>query len=138
MKETKFRAWNINENIMHDIAYPAWNGLIEVWKDNIPQSEIQYLSMYGPEDQGVLMQYTGLKDKNGVEIYEGDIVTNTTYVRLHSKGLLNPELEKYCKPPDFLVVIHDIRLLPFKELQKVDDIKVVGNIYENPELLKED
>jgi uncharacterized phage protein (TIGR01671 family) len=70
----------------------------------------------------VLMQYTGLKDKNGVEIYEGDIVRfldidgvdSVTEVEFREGGF-------YPFAPDF---IHWC------------NVEVIGNIYENPELLE--
>lgn len=86
-----------------------------------------------------LMQYTGLKDKNGVEIYEGDIIKakhddgryDTGEVVYGSKGafcLYLPEVATGIKKP-LLNYIHGIMLAEH-------DFEVIGNIYENPELLK--
>jgi len=66
MREIKFRAWLKNET-GHSYMY-KWNN--EFFSDMSP------VTGYGSEldDDILLMQYTGLKDKNGVEIYEGDIL----------------------------------------------------------------
>lgn len=73
MREIKFRSWNVEQKIMHSIAMPSWNGTHEVWMGNVPQGVTTWLTN-GPEMEGILMQYTGLKDKNGKEIYEGDYI----------------------------------------------------------------
>lgn len=73
-RNIKFKAWNIEQQIMHDIAFPSWNGSIEVWENNKPQSAIQRLSMHGEEDEGILLEFSGIKDKKGVGIYEGDVI----------------------------------------------------------------
>jgi len=72
--KNNYRAWNVEECIMHDVAFPAWNGATEVWQDNKPQTKVQYLSQHGPEDQGILMQKTAVADMKGIEITEGDVV----------------------------------------------------------------
>lgn len=68
------RCWNVEEKIMHDVAFPSWNGIIEVWKNNIPQSEIQYLSINGPEEHGILEHFTNFIDNKKNDVFEGDTV----------------------------------------------------------------
>jgi hypothetical protein len=54
--EARFRAFDIENNIMHDIAFPTWNGMVQVWENNKPQSKIKHLSIGGPEEQCRLEQ----------------------------------------------------------------------------------
>ena len=64
---------------------------------------------FGLNEKGILMQFTGLLDKNGKEIYEGDI-TNV--------GIVEWDHGQFTE-----------------RLYAPDDIEVIGNIYSNPELL---
>lgn len=81
------------------------------------------------EDNGfILMQYTGLKDRNGTEIYEGDII-DAVY-------LDSPEVVEF-KVNDGGPEYRDWlgwTVSPHTDSTKV---KVIGNIYENPDLLTE-
>ena len=91
-----------------------------------------------PESVG---QYTGLKDKNGKEIYEGDIVNFNDFDSLRTGGytednILNGEVK-------FLyggwIVDTEIGQYELHNVRENDEeVEVIGNIYENPELLKEE
>lgn len=131
MREIKFRAWvfgGLDEDELpfmtgvRSITFNAYAGPIILWRDH---EEISYASEYR------LMQYTGLHDKNGKEIYEGDVVrpidslggryTNVSEVRF-SRGQW---------------VIANFYNLPEDALYtRQYAIEIVGNIYENPELLE--
>ena len=71
-----------------------------------------------------IMQYTGLKDKNGVEIYEGDILQ------------FNAKISKETNTPPVLDKVEWINGGFLPRPLKNEDCEVIGNIYENSELLK--
>lgn len=92
------------------------------------------------DDEAIVMQYTGLKDKNGKEIYEGDIVKHRALVRGWDE-------EKYglqhCIGPNHSRKVEFVHsgFEPFHWFAEAfhEDLewKVIGNIYENPELLED-
>lgn len=87
----------------------------------------------------VLMQYTGLKDKNGKEIYEGDIVTcNGGYETIEGSSgeCEHPRLVEHSKEGTLQIVASCKHCLSDTPLYEFDLNEVIGNIYENSELLK--
>lgn len=74
-------------------------------------------------DPDTVGQYTGLKDKNGKEIYEGDILLSIVFV------------EVIYNAPEFCYRDNDFG---YKFLNRPGDFKVVGNIHDNPNLLEDE
>ncbi len=132
MREIKFRAWNKKMESMYS-------------PDDNNSEMFMYLDGLlcydgSPTEDYILMQFTGLKDKNGKEIYEGDICNMRRYSHIdssrkwcvyevcwgYSEWLFRGYWQKAINDEFFSI-----------RFPEADEIEVIGNIYENPELLKE-
>ena len=132
MREIKFRVL-IDHRIYYQDEYEAYSdnlASIDICEKTITiNSFYNYEDVYRFEDEEVkLMQYTGVKDKNGKEIYEGDIVI------LNDAEEENKCIVKY-KYGSYILVDGDLR----ENLSNVEAkfLEVIGNIYENKKLLEE-
>ncbi len=119
MREIKFRAWDKIEG--------EWLSLFSV------SCTGEYVKCYKPDfinPDAILLQYTGLKDKNGTEIYADDLIThNSRNGGKPHRVIFYEELAAWCG---------DYGLKYPLTTEELEEIKVIGNINENPELLKEE
>lgn len=124
MRELKFRAWGKKDNkMMHGCQglVLSMDGFFGYWVHD------EFTVLDYP-----IMLYTGLKDKSGKEIYEGDILYS-----YYGTGQVVYEYGSYLLNFGSLKSIHKSfrNYVEFTEIQ--DNSSLLGNIYENPELLKE-
>jgi len=140
MREIRFRAWDTRRRTMvyevevHSGEQDWWQAYIGTW-EVLPASE------------GILMQYTGLKDKEGQEVYEGDVLLSETYATES-----NPMAEPDMAVVEFLSGAFGMRYLSYQGLSvrngrfesfqsligdedTLFEEKVIGNVYQNPELI---
>lgn len=117
MREIKFRAYQ--PEAKGDLKWWSWQELRESDLNTIFRHPEKYH----------LMQYTGLKDKNGVEIYEGDIVRNELYEVF---------LVEYVGEHWFGYVLVQTDETWCGHLYEYDEYEIIGNIYDNPDLLEVD
>ena len=133
IREIKFRAWDEEDKVMHyfqlhDIRH---EGSLIIYGDSDCIGDYSY---FAPIEDGPVMQYTGLKDKKGQEIYEGDIVrqaaddevivfkikysdNDAAFLRVIAGGASQEWTEDYITSID------------------AERCEVIGNIYQNPKLL---
>ena len=130
MREIKFRAWLKEDKKMENVKTMDFTDkTIRCLKKN--EFINAYLLRRVSFDDVELLQYTGLKDKNGKEIYEGDIL------------FFRDENMKYVVVwQDAAFIIKSIEIRKYSEkMYWIDDVEIcceiVGNIYENKNLLEE-
>lgn len=125
MRTIKFRAWDIENNCMANV----WGIRFEAWREGM----LKYVDIQRngteivPEELVILMQYTSIKDVKGVEIFEGDIA-----ISVYGIGSV------ICTERGFRFEFDTDSDGLWEMATGIEgkSFEVVGNIYENSELLK--
>lgn len=136
-RELKFRAWDKERKLLREVCSIEFDDtgrkeLVKYWDHaSLEAAKIKAKIATVWKENVELMQYTGLKDKNGVEIYEGDIVRDEVGIAV-----------VYFIAPGFVAVDKDNnqwwvgagKSYPLGHNHLVST-EVIGSIHENPELL---
>lgn len=116
---------------MRELKFRAWEEVEMVYEGGTSLNYTHSWSLL--REYEILMQYIGLKDKNGKEIYEGDILKSSTKLADYFEVYYSDGGFKYRNKSKFI----DLSFAGHNHLGKILSIlEVVGNIYENPQLLK--
>ena len=128
-REIKFRAW---DKIDEKMLYPKNTQLVYHGESSdTGWTALQYGRYSETKNHIILLQFAGLHDKNGKEIYEGDIVKIKFGIPPKDRKKGNWTFDTEIKVVEWDKYLHGfISLIPPKE-----DIEVIGNIFESPELL---
>jgi len=107
-----------------EIKFRVWDSVYLNWKN---PEDYTYTELF-LDDKYIVQQYTGMIDEDGKDIYEGDIIFCKVYYGIENRiGIVDYFASSF---------IVDWRNQIDDPLDEIPDIKVIGNIFENPELLK--
>lgn len=149
MRIIKFRAWN-GKKMLHNVGFHPF--IIQaLWRDpdNQMKEGDEGAYLISPQfTQYHLMQFTGLHDKNGKEIFEGDILKVHRFIQVLGENLgVSEGEEENIMTVEYLAdnicflfkkVIDEFTDLLLEPYECSDEgIEVIGNVFQNPELLGE-
>lgn len=137
MREILFRAWDRNKKMMEKVVciqmlspYVYTNVIVEFKEHGRIINDNHLVGGTDGCDTAILMQYTGLKDKNGKKIFEGDILGHKS---LRTGKVITTGVVEFSEEGRYAIRDFDLNLDMVVDAGNF----VIGNIYENPELLKE-
>lgn len=144
MRDIKFRAWD-GKKMLHNVGFHPF--IIQaLWRDpdNQMKEGDEGAYLISPQfTQYHLMQFTGLHDKNGKEIYEGDVIVEKRYPYFDNGTPNYVATVEWCFA-GFHTVLHCVNKNKRgisdginEPLEEGEIFEVIGNVFQNPELLGE-
>jgi uncharacterized phage protein (TIGR01671 family) len=135
MREIKFRAWDKQFKLMLIVDKLYLNQNLGITRCDLYNEETGLMGDGGDLKNLIFLQYTGLKDKSGKEIFEGDIIRNHGQNNQLSIVEGKPTIRTISGHGDCTYIAG---VFYFGYYGDGKEIEVVGNIYENPELLNDE
>ncbi len=131
-KEYKFRVWHKEKEYMYDnVAFGLRDKIL--YARGIPKKRGPDWYVSEEYDENIIrMQFIGLQDDKKKDIYEGDLLKVGAQENL-AQVFWNPENARY-----ELEFIDDERIIGFEDKRSLRGVKLAGNVWENPELLKDE
>lgn len=134
MRIIKFRAWDTTRRVMVGSDYDKnWGDNADEWYADVAYMELTGIQQIAGNPYYKVMQFTGLKDRKGKEIYEGDVIKTkwaVGKVHFHPNGywdILPRSFPKQCSSQD------DAGFFALFSVNGYVECEVIGNIYENPD-----
>jgi uncharacterized phage protein (TIGR01671 family) len=149
MREIKFRAWDNKNKKMFIPSMLDWKDerdpkendtrTFYIWRSPYEDEHVNWShTCIGTEDS-ILMQYTGLDDKNGKEIYEGDVIQFKDGIVINGSNIHRSKVEWLDELSGFYIHADNVGYYQVNPSQcAMYHYEIIGNIYDNPELLEQE
>ncbi len=127
-REIKFRAWD-GKKMFHEVT--IYN---DRFIDCACAHDDVFYQWHDPSEQVAIMQFTGLKDKNGKEIYEGDRVKRRVVIFENNEGFIDINCDVKWNGWCYALLVADKQMWGLDPIT-AKECEIIGNIHEHPHLV---
>jgi uncharacterized phage protein (TIGR01671 family) len=143
MRKIKFRCWCPDTKRLFNVSSLSWDETGKITCIEGTDIKTRGACSIWDDEPRVLLQFTGLKDKNGKEIFEGDVISgeekhyNEKEDKMKSFGIVVGHVWYNEHRPEWVVSFNHLYSETSTEFNSIWQPEVIGNIFENENLLKE-